>query len=150
MEKNCTCTVKVTTHIDKRVSVEACLSHYGHRRSLQHIWLSKKKREELVAKLKQGVSQQRILDEIRDNVGSRLTRDHLIDKKDLANIRRSNFIDEVQRHPNDTTSVLSLIEKWSQSERNPVLYYKLQGTIPFIHAKQCVLLVFIYVTPIQK
>ncbi len=125
------------------MSVEACLSHYGHRRSLQHIWLSNKKREELVAKLKQGVSQQRILDEIRDNVGSILTRDHLIDKKDLANIRRSNFIDEVQRHPNDTTIVLSWIEEWSQSERNPILYYKLQGTIPSISAMQNVSLVFI-------
>eukprot|EP00112_Aurelia_sp_Birch-Aquarium-sp1_P017283 Seg3990.3 transcript_id=Seg3990.3/GoldUCD/mRNA.D3Y31 product="hypothetical protein" protein_id=Seg3990.3/GoldUCD/D3Y31 len=31
------------------------------------------------------------------------------------------------RHPNDTTSVLSWIEEWSQSERNPILYYQLQG-----------------------
>ena len=91
MERNCTCTLKLVTHIDNRVSVKACLSHYGYIRSLQHIWISKKKQEELVAKLKQGVSQQRILDKLRDNVGSRFTRDHLIDKKDLTNIKRSNW-----------------------------------------------------------
>ena len=122
----------MTTHTDKRVSVAACLSHYGHRANLQHIWLSKKTREELVAKLKQGVTQQHILDETRYNVGVRLMRDHLVDKKDLANLKRSNCIDEVQRHPNDTVSVLSWIEEWSQSDKNPILYYKLQGRISLI------------------
>ena len=40
-------------------------------RICQHIWLSKKKREQLVVKLKQGVTEQHILDEIQDNVGVR-------------------------------------------------------------------------------
>ena len=75
-----------------------------------------------MAKVEQGVTQQHILDEIRDNVGVRLMQDHLVDKKDLANLKRSNCIDEVQRHPNDTVSVLSWIEEWSQSDKNPILY----------------------------
>ncbi len=40
-------------------------------RICQHIWLSKKKQEELVVKLKQGVTEQHILDEIQDNFGAR-------------------------------------------------------------------------------
>eukprot|EP00795_Rhopilema_esculentum_P016122 gene16122-7478_t len=105
MDRNCTCTMRVTEDPSKRKFVKFCLSHYGHQRSLQYLWLSKKEKEEIAAKLKQGVSKE----------------------KDLANIRRAFGIDEVERHPNDMTSVLSWIQEWQSSDKNPILYYKLQG-----------------------
>ena len=41
---------------------------------------------ELAAKLQQGVSMERILDDIRDSVGDGLNREHLIRRQDLHNI----------------------------------------------------------------
>ena len=133
MDKNCTCTMKVIEDQAKRVTVEFCMSHYGHRRSLQYLWLSKKKRQEIAAKLKQGVSKEKVLDAIRENIGAIFSRDHLIDKQDLANIRRAYGIDEVERHPNDMTSVLSWIQEWQNSDKNPILHFKLQGILKIDH-----------------
>lgn len=70
-----------------------------------------------------------MLDAIRENMGAIFSRDHLIDKQDLANIRRAYGIDAVERHPNDMTSVLSWIEEWQNSEKKPILHYKLQGIL---------------------
>lgn len=138
MEKNCTCTIKVVHHVDKRISVEAFLSHYGHRRNLQHIWLSKKKRQEITAKLKQGVTKQKILDDIRESIGAQFARDHLIDKQDIANIKRRGGIDEIQRHPNDMMSVLGWIHELNSKEQKPILYYKLQGMHETVYNNQFV------------
>ena len=68
----------------------------------------------------------KILDDIRDNVIGDFSRHHLVDKQDLANIKRSFGLDDVQRHNNDQDSVLSWIKEWESSDENPVLYYKLQ------------------------
>ena len=72
--------ITVMTNTNKQVSIEVCLLHYGHRQNLQHVWMSKKRQQEVIAQLTQGGSEQKTLDDIRDNVGSRLTRDHLINK----------------------------------------------------------------------
>ena len=79
-----------------------------------------------------GVSQEKILDDIRDNVGSQFHRDHIIDKQDLANIQRAYGLDDVIRHSNDQTSVLAWIQEWENSDSSPIVYYKLQGTLLYI------------------
>ena len=38
--------------------------HYGHEKEPQHIWLPKRKRQQVVALLQQGVSRHRILSDI--------------------------------------------------------------------------------------
>ena len=87
----------------------------------------KKKRNEIAAKLQQGVSKEKILDDIRNNVGAEFLRDHIIDKQDVVNIQRAYGLEEVQRHANDQTSVLAWIQEWQNSTSNPVVWYKLQG-----------------------
>ena len=82
---------------------------------------------EIAQKLKMGVSQDKILDDIRDSVGEKFSRVHLIDRKDLHNISKSCGLDNVERHSNDQTSVLSWLEELRESEKDPILYYKLQG-----------------------
>ena len=77
--------------------------------------------------MKQGVTKQKILDDIRESIGAQFARDHLIDKQDIANIKRRGGIDEIQRHPNDMMSVLGWIHELNSKEHRPVLYYKLQG-----------------------
>ena len=39
--KNCTSTLKVTKHLDETITVDACVTHYGHSKDLQHTWISK-------------------------------------------------------------------------------------------------------------
>ena len=41
---------------------------------------TKKKRNEIASKLQQGVSKEKILGDIRNNVGTEFLRDHIIDK----------------------------------------------------------------------
>ena len=79
-------------------------------------------------KIRQGVSRDRVLDEIRESVADDLHRQHLVDKKDLCNISTAYGLDNIRRHGNDQQSVLAWIKEWEENEENnPVLFYKLQG-----------------------
>ena len=49
----------------------------------------KKKWNEIAAKLQKGVSKQKILDDIRNNVGAEFPCDDVIDKQDVVNIQRA-------------------------------------------------------------
>ena len=121
IERNCTATMTVTIFPDKSVKADAILTHYGHQKELQHIRISKRKRQEVAAKLKQGVSKDKILDDVRERVSRNLGRHHLMARKDLANIERPFGLRDVQRHSNDQQSVLAWIEEWKQAEDNPIL-----------------------------
>ena len=54
----------------------------------------------------------------------------MIGKEDAKNIRNAYRVNPVERHPNDQTSLLSYIKEWGESDKNPVLFYKLQGDVP--------------------
>ena len=82
---------------------------------------AKKKRNEIAAKLQQGVSKEKTLDDIRNNVETEFLRDHIIDKQDVINIQRAYGLEEVQRHSNDQRSVLAWIQEWQNSTSNPVV-----------------------------
>ena len=38
-------------------------------------------------------------------------------------------LDNIQRHPNDQDSVLSLIQEWEGIDKNPMVIYKFQGQL---------------------
>ena len=62
--------MKITKHADKTVAADACFTHYGHSKNISYTWISqKKKRNEIAAKLQQGVSKEKILDDIRITLG---------------------------------------------------------------------------------
>jgi len=63
--QNCTSTIKVCCREEKEIIVDICLSHYGHKKQLQHTWLNKQLRQEVAFKLKSGVTPDKILDSIR-------------------------------------------------------------------------------------
>ena len=119
LQNNCTSTVQV----------EVCNTHYGHNINLEHIKLNKRQRHVISAKLSQGVTREKILDDIRDEGGYDCRRIHLLDKKDLSNIKKS-YIESTSRHDNDQQSVLAWIEEWQSAEYNPILHYNLQGQKP--------------------
>ena len=60
IQQNCTAGIKITTKKDNTVLAEICHTHYGHTKEVQHIGLSKGKREEIAAKLQQGISRDKI------------------------------------------------------------------------------------------
>ena len=112
-----------------KITVDLCLTHYGHQQDLQHTWLPKQKKEEMAALLQQGVFTNKILGDIREKgmQGEAFKRYHLTDMKDLSNISRAFGLGEVQRFENDQESVRARIQEWQESENNSVLFYKFQG-----------------------
>lgn len=107
--------------------MEAYHTHYGHKLQLQHLSISNRKRDEIAAKLHLGISPDKILDEVRDNVGNSVERIHLLERKDISNLSRSFGLSNVQRHINDQDSVASWITEWENKENSPLLFHKLQG-----------------------
>lgn len=145
----CNCTASITTVLDEgTVEADVCYSHYGHDIELKHCQAIKgfqeKKRNEKVAKLRQGVSRQHILNDVRDNVGE-FRRHHLLDCKDVDNIKKSFGLNGIQRYANDQQSVLSWIHECQNSTDNPILYFKPQGD----EAEEGYERVFLYCAPEQ-
>ena len=77
------------------------------------------KKEEIAAKLQQGIGRDRILNDIRNEAMSHgdktFRHHHLVGKKDLDNIKRSFGLSDTQRHPDDQASVRAWVEEWSSS-----------------------------------
>jgi len=109
-----------------QVEVNICHTHYGHDTSLEHLRLSTTQREIIAAKLQQGVSRERILDDIREDFPCGFQRQHLIERQDIVNIEKAYGLRTFQRHENDQQSTLAWIEEWKQTDQNPVLFVKLQ------------------------
>lgn len=70
----------------------------------------------------------RILDDIRDGVLEEVSREHLVSRQDILNIRRRLNIDCVEKDANDTVSVNAWVVKEMQAmQYSPVLLFKHQG-----------------------
>lgn len=96
-----------------------------------HLRIPASTRNTIASKLKTGVTAQRVLDDIRDNVhGVKLGREHLVNKKDIANIRKQYDIEGIRRHPNDLISVSTIVREMEDLPFNPLLCYKQQGEVP--------------------
>ena len=112
----------VTTNDNGKVSVAINATHYGHEKELQHVWIPKGKRKEIAAKLQQGVTRERIIDDIRGSVRDSFQRHHLVNNQDWKNIESAVGLKNMQRHANDQTSVLSWIHEWENSNENAILF----------------------------
>ena len=77
------------------------------------------------------MTSERIIDDIRNSSDSTdLHREHLISRKDIANIKRqynNKIIEGVQRHHNDLISVSAIVEEMETLKYNPILIFKQQG-----------------------
>ena len=62
---------------------------FGHDISLGHLRIAKQERQAIAGMIIQGVSFDSILDKVRDDIGPKLQRIHLLVKKDLHNIERA-------------------------------------------------------------
>ena len=104
-EMNCTSFLRASLLDDGSVKVTLCRTHYGHKIEMEHIRFNKRQRNEVAAKLAQGISRDKILDDIRDNVGYDFRKIHLLDRNDIRNIKDCYNIDSIKRHENDQQSV---------------------------------------------
>ena len=125
------CTASITlTHRNYTASIGAkiCHKHYGHTNSLGHILLPESAHLSIANQLTIGVAFDRTLDDIRDNVGSKFDRIHLLTRKDIRNIEKAYDIKGIQKHTNDAVSVSAWVEEqMAKEEGNPVVLYKAQG-----------------------
>ena len=125
--KQCTAHIKAKVNEDNgHVEVMYCATH-NHVVRLAHVQIPNQTRMIIASKLKQGISMERILDDIRESVSNGLCRQHLVTRQDLHNIKAQYNIDGIVRHKNDLTSVRVWVQEMSTLEYNPVLIFKPQG-----------------------
>ncbi|XP_022091647.1 uncharacterized protein LOC110979845 isoform X2 [Acanthaster planci] len=130
IDNNCTASMKVTCQMNGRVDVECHRTHYGHQKDRELMWLPRKKREEIAAKLGQGISRDRIMSDMVDSEGEVMKQRELARVSDIYDVKKSLGVETVQKHLNEKESVLAWILQWEATEENPVLFYKLPGLNP--------------------
>ena len=69
------------------VDVEYCSTHHNHDVNLGHLRLQHDTRMKIAAQLQQGVTMSRIMDNVREYTGCGITREHLVTKQDIHNIK---------------------------------------------------------------
>ena len=102
-------------------------THYGHEKDIAHLKIPHTVRLNIAAKLQQGVTMERVLDDIRDNVVSEFGREHLINCQDIRNVLSQYNIRGIEKHANDHSSVCAWVTELKSLDYNPVLYFKQQG-----------------------
>ncbi|KAJ8962438.1 hypothetical protein NQ314_005734 [Rhamnusium bicolor] len=95
--------------------------HYCHEKQVQHVRISQENRTKFASKLQMGISVNKTLREIRDNIDvSSLNRIDLVTRKDMNNIKSAFNIklEEGNRHKEDAISVDMWVEEQSKLEEN--------------------------------
>ena len=105
-----------------------CHTHYGHSKSLGHLNLTTEDRQQIAGKLAQGVSFEKILNNIRESVNTKLSRIHLATRRDILNVERAYGLRSIEKHQNDALSVDAWVEELkANGDGNPILMYKPQS-----------------------
>ena len=126
--KQCTAHMKVSQSvITGDVSVSYCGHHHNHSTSLAHLQIPNDIRLQFIHKLQQGITMDRILDDIRESLDNGIGREHLVTKQDLHNIKARYNIEGSMRHQNDLTSVTSWVHEMQSQPYNPIIIFKQQG-----------------------
>ena len=124
----CTAAIVVTQSDQDQHKIQANIftTHYGHSITIGHIRLPKEHRYTIAAKISQGVTFERVLDDIRESIGVHVSRLHLTTRKDIMNIERAFGLRTAQKHKDDATSVALWVREMEDCKVNPVLLYKPQ------------------------
>ena len=77
----------------------------------------------IAGQLAQGVTLERVFDNIRDKIGDQFQRIHLLTRKDINNIERTYGVKGIQRHLQVCIFGMKL------HDDNPVILYKHQGKL---------------------
>ena len=125
---SCTARMKVTiSNSTGVVTVEYCSTHTGHSIGLGHLPIPTVTKQEIICKLQAGVSMDRILDDIREDIEGSVQRHHLVTKVDVRNIKAKLNLESIMKHPNDAISTRTWVKQMKDMVYNPVLLFKCQG-----------------------
>ncbi|XP_072140507.1 uncharacterized protein [Dermacentor andersoni] len=84
--------------------------------------------EDNTDKLREGVSMDAVLNNVRSNVDETFHRINLLSKQDLRKIMRDARVSKTERlHDNDYVSVQLWVERMHSEKENPLLFFKHQG-----------------------
>ncbi len=112
LSAHCTAAIKVTIHeFGSGLHVEVHHNHYGHRKALGHLRLPETDRLKIAGQIAQGIGFGKILDDVRDHVGTRFSRVHLLTRKDISNIEKAFGLKGTEKHPVDSVSVSIWIKR---------------------------------------
>ena len=124
----CTANMKVSEDtVNGKVIVSYCNSHSEHDLDICHLKISTKTKMCIAAKLQSGVSVDRILDDVRDEVAGTIEREHLMSRQDIHNIQYQLNLRSIEKHHNDHMSVSAWVAEMQDMPYNPVLVFKNQG-----------------------
>nr|XP_054931083.1 uncharacterized protein LOC126538952 isoform X1 [Dermacentor andersoni] len=102
--------------------------HRGHDFELGRVFLSKSERAAIADKLREGVSMDAVLDNVRSNVDETFHRINVLSKQDLRKIMRDARVSKTERlHDNDYVSMQLWVERMHSEKENPLLFFKHQG-----------------------
>ena len=105
-------------------------THYGHSCSLGYLPIPKDIQQQIAVDLVQSISFDKILDNIRDNIGSSIHRSHLITRKDLYNIEKCFGLRKIERHKEDAMSVNLWVHECVSNEKHcPISLYTPQKQV---------------------
>ena len=119
--------MKATISENGKVTAYYCITHYNNTTKLVYIKIPDKVRVMIYKKLEEGVTMEKILDDIRDTVGNSIERKHLVNRQDLHNVKQQYNIENSTRHSNDQTSVDKWVNEMASYPYNPIILYKRQG-----------------------
>ena len=127
--KTCIANMKIKEDVTGKVIVDYCSTHTGHSIQLCHLPIPDSIKHTISAKLHQGVSVDKILDDIRNDLITKksIGREHLIQRQDILNLQKEINIHGIRKHANDLASTCAWVEDLKKQEYNPVLLFKPQG-----------------------
>ena len=126
----CTAAITVRVTCKGKIVAQYWPTHYGHSMLLGHLRLTENDRLSISGKLLQGVTFERILDDIRSSTNNTIQRIHLTTRKDIVNIQQIYGLREANYHKDDATSVMAWVDSMKRNSPSPVLLHKKQGVMP--------------------
>ena len=124
----CTAHMKVTHNkLTNEVDVEYCDYHHIHDVQVVHLRIPEETRMTIASQLQQGVTIGKIMDNIRDKIHSTVSRELLVTRLDVLNIRRQYNIECIEKAKSDLLSVTAWVKELEELEYNPITIFKVQG-----------------------
>ena len=128
INNQCSAHMKVTENFHKQyITVKYCSAHYNHDTKFAYLRMPERTRLDIASKLQKGVTTERILDDIRQELEGGLGREHLINRQDIRNIRLQYNIEGIHKHSNDLSSVAAWVTEIKNCDHTSVLAFKAQG-----------------------
>uniref|UniRef100_A0A1X7T567 Uncharacterized protein n=1 Tax=Amphimedon queenslandica TaxID=400682 RepID=A0A1X7T567_AMPQE len=102
--------------ITKMVKVTYCSHHSNHKPEVCHLRVPDEVKNAVAAKLAEGVTIERILDDIRDSVTGTIEREHLMNRQDVHNIEYKLNLQSIEKHQNDHSSIVAWVTEMQEME----------------------------------